>query len=105
MQQRGISEGGWVWVNGAENDVKAKVKALVTERVGKGVAFMPFHFGGWFRGEDFEPIIPKGPTLTFSAKRQQYPPPNGYDPVTGCRNRKVTLARSLRVAEERRWHG
>ena len=45
---RGIKDGGWVWVTGAENSAKVKVKALVTERVGKGVAWMPFHFGGWF---------------------------------------------------------
>src|SRR6185503_14922898 len=32
--ERGISDGAWVWVSGAENDSKAKVKALVTERVG-----------------------------------------------------------------------
>lgn len=73
--ERGISDGGWVWVNGAENDVKAKVKALVTERVGKGVAFMPFHFGGWFRARTCEPIIPKGPTLTFWAKAPTVSPP------------------------------
>jgi len=47
---RGIKDGGWVWVTGAESNSKAKMKALVTERVGKGVAWMPFHFGGWFAG-------------------------------------------------------
>ena len=51
--ERGIKDGGWVWVTGAENSAKAKMKALVTERVGKGVTWMPFHFGGWFGGEDF----------------------------------------------------
>src|SRR4029079_17919055 len=38
--ERGIKDGGWVWVTGTENSSKAKVKALVTERVGKGVAWM-----------------------------------------------------------------
>src|SRR6185437_13426141 len=42
--ERGIKDGGWVWVTGAENSSKARMKALVTERVGKGVAWMPFHF-------------------------------------------------------------
>src|SRR4029079_3248298 len=42
--ERGIKDGGWVWVTGPENSSKARVKALVTDRVGKGVAFMPFHF-------------------------------------------------------------
>ncbi|MGI9153901.1 MAG: molybdopterin dinucleotide binding domain-containing protein, partial [Rubrivivax sp.] len=37
---RGVKDGAWVWVTGAENASKAKVKALVTPRVGKGVAWM-----------------------------------------------------------------
>src|SRR5262249_54030895 len=35
--ERGIKDGGWVWVTGAESNSKARMKALVTERVGKGV--------------------------------------------------------------------
>jgi hypothetical protein len=35
------------------------VKALVTERVGKGVAWMPYHFGGWFGGADLRKNYPK----------------------------------------------
>ena len=58
--ERGIKDGGWVWVSGAENNSRAKVKALVTPRVGKGVAWMPFHFGGWFAGEDLRANYPKG---------------------------------------------
>jgi formate dehydrogenase major subunit len=46
---RGIVDGGWVWVKGRRAD-RARVKALVTERVAAGVAFMPFHFAGWFQG-------------------------------------------------------
>ena len=38
--ERGIKDGGWVWVYGPENGSKTRVKALVTDRVGKGVAFM-----------------------------------------------------------------
>src|SRR5258707_9540996 len=36
--ERGIKDGGWVWVFGPENGSKTRVKALVTDRVGKGVA-------------------------------------------------------------------
>ena len=45
---RGISDGQWVLVQGPEmaKDKWTRMKALVTERVGKGVAWMPFHFGG-----------------------------------------------------------
>ena len=57
--ERGIKDGAWVWVTGAESSSKAKVKALVTERVGKGVAWMPFHFGGWLGGVDLRDKYPK----------------------------------------------
>ena len=49
---RSITDGSWVWVTGAENGSKARMKALVTERVGKGVTWCPFHFAGWFQGVD-----------------------------------------------------
>ena len=39
--ERGIKDGGWVWVTGAESGSRTRMKALVTERVGKGVAWMP----------------------------------------------------------------
>src|SRR5437763_4765517 len=57
--ERGIKDGAWVLVSGGEN-ARAKVKALVTERVGKGVAWMPFHFAGWFQGVDQRGKYPKG---------------------------------------------
>ncbi|MCW5698905.1 MAG: molybdopterin-dependent oxidoreductase, partial [Rhodospirillales bacterium] len=50
--ERGIKDGAWVWVTGAEHSSKARMKALVTERVGKGVTWCPFHFAGWFQGVD-----------------------------------------------------
>ena len=57
---RGIADGGWVWVYGPENSSKARMKALVTDRVGKGVAFMPFHFAGWYQGVDQRGNYPEG---------------------------------------------
>ena len=47
----GIRDGTNVWVEGAEG-AKVLVKAMVTNRVGTGVVFMPFHFGGHFQGKD-----------------------------------------------------
>ena len=46
----GIRDGEMVWLEGPEKG-KVKVMAMVTERVGRGVAFMPFHFGGYFEGK------------------------------------------------------
>src|SRR5258707_14076136 len=39
--ERGIKDGGWVWVTGTENGSKGRGKGLVPDRVGKGGAFMP----------------------------------------------------------------
>jgi len=47
---RGIKDGSWVWVTGAANNSKARMKALVTERVGKGVSWCPFPLRRLVRG-------------------------------------------------------
>ena len=63
----GVKDGQMVWVTGPENG-KVKVKAMVTERVGTGVAFMPFHFGGHFQGKDL-----RRPTATIRSRRCRKP--------------------------------
>ncbi|HEY7551337.1 MAG TPA: formate dehydrogenase subunit alpha [Hyphomicrobiaceae bacterium] len=88
---RGIKDGGWVWVTGAENASKAKVKALVTERVGKGVAWMPFHFGGWFGGDDLRANYPQGADPIVLGESANTITTYGYDPATGMQEPKVTL--------------
>jgi formate dehydrogenase major subunit len=88
---RGIRDGGWVWVTGAENSAKAKMKALVTERVGKGVAWMPFHFGGWFAGEDLRANYPQGTDPVVLGESANTITTYGYDPATGMQEPKVTL--------------
>jgi formate dehydrogenase major subunit len=88
---RGIKDGGWVWVTGAENATKAKVKALVTERVGKGVAWMPFHFGGWFQGDDLRSKYPQGTDPYVLGESANTITTYGYDPATGMQEPKVTL--------------
>jgi formate dehydrogenase major subunit len=89
--ERGIKDGGWVWVTGAENGSKAKVKALVTERVGKGVAWMPFHFGGWFGGKDLRGNYPSGTDPYVLGESANTITTYGYDPATGMQEPKVTL--------------
>jgi formate dehydrogenase major subunit len=89
--ERGIKDGGWVWVTGTENSSKAKVKALVTERVGKGVAWMPFHFGGWFGGEDLRANYPAGADPVVLGESANTITSYGYDPATGMQEPKVTL--------------
>jgi formate dehydrogenase major subunit len=88
---RGIKDGGWVWVTGTENSSKAKMKALVTERVGKGVAWMPFHFGGWFGGVDLRKNYPEGTDPVVLGESANTITSYGYDPATGMQEPKVTL--------------
>jgi formate dehydrogenase major subunit len=89
--ERGIKDGGWVWVTGAENSSKARMKALVTERVGKGVAWCPFHFAGWFQGVDQRGKYPKGADPVVLGESVNTLTTYGFDPVTGMQEPKATL--------------
>jgi formate dehydrogenase major subunit len=89
--ERGITDGAWVWVTGAENSSKARMKALVTERVGKGVAWMPFHFGGWYEGIDLRDRYPKGFDPYVLGESANTITTYGYDPATGMQEPKATL--------------
>jgi len=88
---RGIKDGGWVWVTGPESASKAKMKALVTERVGKGVAWMPFHFGGWYEGDDLRGKYPQGADPYVLGESANTITTYGYDAATGMQEPKVTL--------------
>jgi len=88
---RGIVDGGWVWVTGAEGDSRARMKALVTERVNPGLAFMPFHFAGWFQGEDQRGKYPEGTDPIVLGESVNVITTYGYDPVTGMHEGKATL--------------
>ena len=84
-------------MHGPESDSRARLKALVTERVGKGVAFMPFHFGGWFMGEDRRRFYPPGTDPIVLGESVNTLTTYGYDPVTGMQEPKATLC-NIRAA-------
>jgi formate dehydrogenase major subunit len=88
---RGIRNGAWVWVTGAENNSRARMKALVTERVGSGVAWMPYHFAGWFQGVDQRDKYPKGADPYVLGESANTITTYGFDPVTNMQETKVTL--------------
>jgi formate dehydrogenase major subunit len=90
-QDRGIKDGAWVWVTGAESNSKARMKALVTPRVGKGVAWMPYHFAGWFEGVDQRSKYPGGADPYVLGESANTITTYGYDPVTNMQEPKVTL--------------
>jgi formate dehydrogenase major subunit len=89
----GVKDGDMVWVYGPENGAKVKVKAMVTERVGRGVAFMPFHFGGHWMGEDLRAKYPKGADPFVLGEASNTAQTYGYDSVTNMQETKVTLCR------------
>ncbi len=88
----GVRDGQKVWVEGPENG-KVLVKAMVTERVGRGVAFMPFHFGGWWMGEDRRSRYPKGADPVVLGEACNTATTYGYDSVTQMQETKTTLCR------------
>jgi len=88
----GIKDGQDVWVEGTEG-AKVKVKAMVTRRVGAGVAFMPFHFGGHFQGRDLRDKYPTGADPYVLGEACNTAMTYGYDSVTQMQETKCTLCR------------
>jgi formate dehydrogenase major subunit len=88
---RGIKNNSWVWVTGAEYGSRTKVRALITERIGKGVAWMPYSFAGWFQGVDQRSKYPKGSDPIVLGESVNTLTTYGFDPVTGMQEPKATL--------------
>ena len=89
--ERGIKDGGWVWVTGAENSAKAKMKALVTERVGKGVTLDAVPFRRLVRRRDLRSKYPQGADPSVLGESANTIMTYGYDPATGMQEPKVSL--------------
>ncbi|MGF1444983.1 MAG: formate dehydrogenase subunit alpha [Pikeienuella sp.] len=92
----GIKDGEQIWVEGPEGG-KVKVAAMVTERVGRGVAFMPFHFGGFFQGEDRRSHYPKGADPYVLGESTNTAQTYGYDSVTQMQETKATLCKIMKA--------
>ena len=92
----GIRNGDQVWVHGPEG-AKVKVMAMTTDRVGRGVAFMPFHFGGHFEGADLRDKYPDGADPYVLGESTNTAQTYGYDSVTQMQETKATLCRIERA--------
>ena len=92
----GVRDGGMVWVHGPEGG-SVKVMAMVTERVGRGVTFMPFHFGGHFMGKDLRDKYPDGADPYVLGEASNTAQTYGYDSVTQMQETKCTLCRIERA--------
>ncbi|MBZ5876936.1 formate dehydrogenase subunit alpha [Chromohalobacter israelensis] len=88
----GIKNDDMVWVHGPEGG-KVKVKAMVTPRVARDVAFMPFHFGGVYQGESLADKYPEGARPYVLGEAANTATTYGYDRVTQMQETKCTLCR------------
>jgi len=88
----GVRDGHQVWLEGPEGG-KVKVMAMVTERVGEGVAFMPFHFGGHYQGADLRDKYPEGADPYVLGESSNTAQTYGYDSVTQMQETKATLCK------------
>ena len=72
--------------------------------VGRGVAWMPFHFGGWFNGEDLRANYPQGTDPYVLGESANTITTYGYDAVTGMQEPIVscvnTPAQMAALAEQ-----
>jgi len=87
---RGVRNGEFVWVKTATG-AQLKVKAQVTDRVGKGTTFIPFHFSGWWMGKDMLEFYPEGAAPIVRGEAVNTATTYGYDSVTMMQETKTTL--------------
>jgi formate dehydrogenase major subunit len=86
----GIRDGADMWLDSPDG-ATLKVKALVTNRVGRGVVFMPFHFGGHWMGKSLRDRYPDGADPYVLGEAANAATTYGYDSVTQMQETKVTL--------------
>jgi formate dehydrogenase major subunit len=89
---RGIKNGDYVWVE-SPTKARLKVKAMVTERVGSGTVFLPFHFSGWWMGKDMLEYYPDKAHPIVRGEAVNTATTYGYDSVTMMQETKTTLCR------------
>src|SRR5680860_207722 len=87
---RGIRDGQTVWLEGPEGG-RISIKAMITPRVGRGTVWTPFHFGGWFQGEDLLEKYPQGCAPHVRGEACNTAWTYGYDMVTMMQETKTTL--------------
>jgi formate dehydrogenase major subunit len=87
---RSIKYWDWVWVS-SPTGARLKVRALVTERVGPGTSFIPFHFAGWWQGKDLLDKYPEGAAPIVRGEAVNTATTYGYDSVTMMQETKTTL--------------
>jgi len=88
----GIKDGQWIWLESPEG-AKIKIKAMITPRVARGVVFTPFHFGGWYQGQDLLDKYPEGAAPFVRGEACNTAFTYGYDSVTQMQETKASLCK------------
>jgi formate dehydrogenase major subunit len=89
-EARGVKNNQYVWVK-SPTGAQIKVKSLVTERVAQGTTFIPFHFAGWWQGQDLLAKYPEGAAPIVRGEAVNTVTTYGYDRVTMMQETKTTL--------------
>src|SRR6478672_2708475 len=87
---RGIRNNEYVWVE-TPTKARLKVKSQVTERVASGTVFLPFHFAGWWQGQDLLNYYPEGSAPVVRGEAVNTAMTYGYDIVTMMQETKTSL--------------
>ena len=95
--ERGIRNGDYVIVS-TPTGARIKVRALVTQRVDAGTAFIPFHFSGWWQGKDMLEYYPEGAAPIVRGEAVNTATTYGYDSVTMMQETKTTICNIERFA-------
>ncbi|PKO52184.1 MAG: formate dehydrogenase, partial [Betaproteobacteria bacterium HGW-Betaproteobacteria-21] len=77
----GFRNGDYIWVE-SPTKARLKVRAQVTQRVGPGTVFLPFHFSGWWQGKDMLEHYPEGAAPIVRGEAVNTATTYGYDSVT-----------------------
>jgi formate dehydrogenase major subunit len=74
---------------------------MITERVGPGTVFMPFHFGGYWMGQSLAEKYPDGAAPWVVGESANTAGTYGYDVVTFMQESKGTLCRLEKAGDEK----
>jgi formate dehydrogenase major subunit len=93
---RGIRDGEMVWLK-TPTGAQIRVMAMVTERVGPGTSFMPYHFSGHWMGKDMLEYYPENAHPIVRGEAVNTATTYGYDSVTMMQETKTTVCQIERA--------
>lgn len=88
----GIRNEQMVWLESPEGG-RIRIQAMVTDRVGRGVVFTPFHFAGVYQGKDLTEKYPEGSAPYVVGESDNVTMTYGYDSVTQMQETKCSLCK------------